>query len=33
MTLYKEKIGRYYKLNENGKSFIKDNWEDLTIWR
>lgn len=30
MTLYKSKIGRYFKLNENGKKFIRDNYYSMT---
>lgn len=30
MTLYKTKIGRYYKLNDAGKQFIKENYYFMT---
>lgn len=30
MTLYKTKIGRYYKLNDAGKQFIKENYYSMT---
>lgn len=30
MTLYKTKVGRYYKLNDAGKQFIKENYYSMT---
>ena len=30
MTLYKTKVGRYYKLNDAGRQFIKENYYSMT---